>query len=116
MRFLANENVPLATITALRERAHDVIWIRTAAPGSSDEDILSRGVAEGRIVITFDKDFGEPAFRSHLPSQCGIILFRIQGKSSENMAKVVVSAIESRSDWIGHFSVIEEHLIRMRPL
>ncbi len=116
MRFLANENVPLDAITALREKAHDVIWIRTDAPGSSDEDILSRGVAAGRIVITFDKDFGELAFRSHLPSQCGIILFRIQGKSSEYMAKVVVSVIESRSDWTGHFSVIEEHRIRMRPL
>lgn len=116
MHFLANENVPLDAITALREKAHDVIWIRTDAPGSSDEDILARGVAEKRIVITFDKDFGELAFRSHLPSQCGIILFRIRGKSSEDMARVVASAVESRSDWAGHFTVVEEHRIRMRPL
>lgn len=116
MHFLANENVPLDAITALREKAHDVIWIRTDAPGSSDEDILARGVAGKRIVITFDKDFGELAFRSHLPSQCGIILFRIRGKSSEDMARVVVSAVESRSDWAGHFTVVEDHRIRMRPL
>jgi len=68
MRFLANENVPLDAIVSLREKGHDVIWIRIDVPGSCDEDILSRAVAEERIVITFDKDFGELAFHSCLPS------------------------------------------------
>jgi len=116
MRFLANENVSLDAIVALREKGHDVIWIRTDAPGSCDEDILSRAVAEERIVITLDKDFGELAFRSRLPAKCGIILFRILEKSSDYIAKVVTTAIESRTDWTGHFSVVEKHRIRMRPL
>jgi predicted nuclease of predicted toxin-antitoxin system len=116
MRFLANENVPLDAIVSLREKGHDVIWIRTDAPGSCDEDILSRAVAEERIVITFDKDFGELAFHSCLPSQCRIILFRIQEKSSIQIAKIVVAAIESHSNWAGHFTVVEEHRIRMRLL
>ena len=116
MRLLANENVPLDAITALRERTHDVIWIRTDAPGSADEDILSRAVAEDRILLTFDKDFGELAFHSHLPAKCGVILFRIPEQSSAYIAKIVVATIESRSDWIGQFSVIEESRIRMRPL
>jgi predicted nuclease of predicted toxin-antitoxin system len=116
MRFLVNENVPLDAITALREKTHDVLWIRTDAPGSSDEDILALGVAEERILITFDKDFGELAFHAHLPSKCGIILFRLQEKTSMQIAKIIVSAIESRSDWAGNFTVIEEHRIRMRPL
>ena len=59
MRFLANENVPLDAISALRERGHDVIWVRTDTPGSTDEDILARAGAEERVLITFDKDFGE---------------------------------------------------------
>jgi hypothetical protein len=42
MRFLANENVPLDAVSALREIGHDVIWVRVDAPGSPDEDILSR--------------------------------------------------------------------------
>jgi hypothetical protein len=48
MRFLANENVPLDAVSALRETGHDVLWVRTDSPGSCDEDILSR-LREGSI-------------------------------------------------------------------
>ena len=116
MKFLANENVAGDAVTALREKGHDVVWIRSDAPGSSDKDILARAVAEGRILITFDKDFGDLAFRSRLPAKCGIILFRISAPSSSFVANAVVTAIESRSDWVGYFSVVEEHRIRMRAL
>jgi hypothetical protein len=51
MKFLANENVPLDGVTALREKGHDVIWIRTDEPGSCDEDILSRAVDEARVDL-----------------------------------------------------------------
>jgi hypothetical protein len=33
MRILANENVPGDAVDALRIHGHDVVWIRTAAPG-----------------------------------------------------------------------------------
>ena len=68
MKFLANENVAGDAIIALRENGHDVAWNRTDASGSKDEDILARAMAEHRILITFDKDFGELAFRAHLPA------------------------------------------------
>jgi predicted nuclease of predicted toxin-antitoxin system len=116
MKFLANENVAADAVVALREKGHDVAWIRTDAPGSKDEDVIARAMAEHRILITFDKDFGELAFRSQLPATCGIILFRIPAPSSSLVATAVLAAIESRSDWTGHFSVIEENRIRMRAL
>jgi predicted nuclease of predicted toxin-antitoxin system len=116
MKFLANENVAGDAVIALRGRGHDVAWIRTGAPGSRDEDVLARATAEERILITFDKDFGELAFRSHLPAKCGIVLFRIPAPSSSFVADAVAAAIESRSDWAGHFSVVEENRIRMREL
>jgi len=116
MRFLANENIPLDAVSALREKGNDVLWVRTDAPGMCDEDILSRAVTEERILITFDKDFGELAFRSRLPAKCGIILFRIFAQSSVSVAKIITTVIESRNDWAGNFSVVEEERIRMRPL
>ena len=116
MRFLANENVAGDAVLALREKGHDVVWIRTDMPGSNDEDILTRAVAEERILITFDKDFGELAFHAHLPAKCCVILFRISTPSSSFVSNVVIAAIESRSDWAGHFTVVEEHRIRMRLL
>jgi hypothetical protein len=36
MRILANENIPRDAVEALQARGHDVAWLRTDAPGSSD--------------------------------------------------------------------------------
>jgi predicted nuclease of predicted toxin-antitoxin system len=116
MRFLANENFPGDAVQALRQQGHDVAWIRTDAPGITDPEVLKRAQAEDRILLTFDKDFGELAFRSQLPATSGIILFRIKAPSGAVVAKKVVTAIASRNDWTGHFSVIEDDRIRMRVI
>lgn len=116
MRILANENFPRAAVEALRRAGHDVVWIRTQSPGISDEEVLGRAVAEQRVLFTFDKDFGELAYRAGLPSDCGVVLFRIGMASPDQVAEHVVNLIASRTDWVGHFSVIEEMKIRIRSL
>jgi predicted nuclease of predicted toxin-antitoxin system len=116
MRLLANENFPLDAVEALREDGHDVGWIREDSHGASDEKVLQRAQEENRIVITFDKDFGELAFRSKLPAQSGVILFRITPKSSQYIAQAAVQALASRDNWAGHFSVVEDNRIRMTSL
>ena len=116
MRILANENFPSDAIAALRQRGHDVAWVRTDAPGSSDRMVIERAETEDCVLITFDKDFGELAFRAKLPASSGIILFRISARSSAHVARVAATALESRSDWAGHFTVVEDARIRMTPL
>jgi len=116
MRLLANENFPLDAVDALRRNGHDVAWVREDARGSNDERVLQRAQEEDRILVTFDKDFGELAFRSRLPATSGIILFRITAISSQHIAQVAVQAIASQNDWAGHFSVVEDQQIRMTPL
>lgn len=114
--MLADENVPAAAVDALRAQGHDVIWMVTAAPGSSDPEVLARAQAEDRIVMTFDKGFGELAFHFDLPASSGVILFRVKTQSSSIATALVLSALEARSDWAGHFSVVEEDRIRQRAL
>ena len=116
MRLLANENFPRDAVDALRENGHDVAWIREDARGSRDEQVLALAKEEKRILVTFDKDFGELAFHAKLPATLGIVLFRIVPRSSHHIAQVAVQALESRNDWEGHFSVIEDKRIRMTPL
>jgi predicted nuclease of predicted toxin-antitoxin system len=96
MRFLANENFPLDAVEALRQNGHDVVWIRVESPGISDPEVLSRAQAENRILLTFDKDFGELAFRSKLPASVGIILFRIKAPSGAVLAEKVSKVISLR--------------------
>ena len=66
MRFLAHENFPVDAVTQLKAAGHDIVWVRTAAPGMKDEDVLAWAAREARIVLTFDKDFGELAWRAPL--------------------------------------------------
>jgi predicted nuclease of predicted toxin-antitoxin system len=116
MRLLANENLPGPVVTALQERGHDVVWVRTDHPGAADDEILRLAQAEGRLVVTCDKDFGEMAFRWGLPASCGVILLRLSMSSPEAAATRVVRILESRTDWSGAFTVVEEHRSRSRPL
>ncbi len=116
MRILANENFPGEAVEALRDRGHDVAWVRTDSPGSTDRDVVHRAAAEARLLITFDKDFGELAFRAGRSSAAGIVLFRIAPSSPLHVAEFAVKVIEGRNDWAGHFSVVEEGHVRMTPL
>jgi predicted nuclease of predicted toxin-antitoxin system len=116
LRILADENFPGDAVKALKNEGYDVEWIQTIAPGSNDKEVLRMALEEKRILITFDKDFGELAFRYGLPAYCGIILFRITLLSPSYVVKKVVETLKSRSDWEGYFSVVEVNRIRVRPL
>ena len=116
MRLLANENFPGIAVEALRARGHDVAWVRTEIPGASDEEVIHRAVAENRVLVTFDKDFGELAFRLGVPASCRIVLFRISPASPGHVAHTAVAVLEGRTDWAGHFAVVEETRLRMIPL
>jgi predicted nuclease of predicted toxin-antitoxin system len=116
MRVLANENFPGDAVDALRARGHDVAWVRTDAPGSSDRQVLDRAVAEERLLVTFDKDFGELAFPAGLPASCGVVLFRMRLTSPAQVAQRAVAALESRADWAGHFAVVLDDRVRMTLL
>ena len=116
MHILADENFPGDAVRVLREQGHDVAWVHSDAPGATDVEVLARAQAEGRILVTFDKDFSELAFRSGLPASSGVVLFRISMTSPSHVARVAVEALESRTDWVGRFAVVEDDRIRMIAL
>ncbi|MEZ4614228.1 MAG: DUF5615 family PIN-like protein [Caldilineaceae bacterium] len=116
MRILADENCPGDLVDALRAAGHDVLWIRTAAPGSNDPDILARAQWEERLVLTFDKDFGELAIRHRLPATNGIFLCRLHGLRPARLTDLVCRALATRTSWAGHFTVLSEQQLRVIPL
>jgi len=116
MRLLADENFPREAVLALRARGHDVVWMHETAPGLGDADVLHRAHAEERVLLTFDKDFGELAYRQGLIASPGVSLFRASFQSGSDAAEFAVVALESRADWVGSFAVVEKDRIRLRPL
>ena len=86
MRFLEGENFPGEAVRGLRAAGHDVAWVQEVAAGSKDKAVLQRAQDEERVLITFDKDFGELAFRRGLPASSGTILLRLAAPSAVCMA------------------------------
>jgi hypothetical protein len=115
MRFLANENVPGPLVQALLDASCEIAWVRKVAPGIPDNEVLALAARENRVLITFDKDFGEIARGAKLPGACGIILLRIPMPPFREAARLA-DLILSRDDWAGHFSIIEPGRVRSRPL
>ena len=116
MRFLADENFPGSAVVALKAEGNDVAWVRALAAGISDDAVMAWAIREQRILLTFDKDFGELARSAGLPAACGIVLFRMPMPKPDIIGSRLAQLLASRTDWAGHFSVIEPGRIRMRRL
>jgi hypothetical protein len=78
--------------------------------------VLSLAFGEGRLLITFDKHFGELVFQKGGKASHGIVLFRISQPSAAAVAERITVVLGSRDDWAGHFSVVDDSTIRMRRL
>ena len=87
-------------------------WIEEEAPGLPDVQVLAKAQSEGRILITFDKDFGDLACRRGLPASAGVLLFRIPTRSPREAAELVLKTIRASDDWPGRFSVVTPMGIR----
>jgi predicted nuclease of predicted toxin-antitoxin system len=116
MRFLADENVSRLVIERLRAGGFDVISIGETKPGASDKDVLEAADAEGCILITEDRDFGELCIRQRLRVR-GVILLELDRLSNATEADAVVEIVSTHSDkLLGNLLVIEPGRIRVRPL
>ena len=73
-------------------------------------------VGDGRILITFDKDFGELAAQHDQLGSRSVVLIRVAIRPGPEGIALIVAAIDARTDWAGHFSVVEPGRIRRRPL
>ena len=81
MRFLVDESTGAAVAEFLRGQGHDVVAVAEITPQAIDQDILQSALADQRIVITNDKDFGDLVFRSGL-AHAGVVLLRLRDESA----------------------------------
>ena len=75
MRFLADESADFAAVRALRAAGHDVAAAAEIAPRADDADVIDLSVAEKRILLTEDKDFGQLVY-AHGKKTVGVVLIR----------------------------------------
>lgn len=116
MRFLLDENMPSTLARELRALGHDVLCVVDFGQGADDVSVLAKAQEGERVLLTLDKDFGELAFRSPLPSSCGIVLFRLSGTDPQADISQMMRILTSRNDWAGQFTVATKDRVRQRGL
>ena len=71
MRFLADENFPWPALEALRNAGWEIFSVAEECPGISDEEVAALCSESQRVLLTFDKDFGELVFAVGFQPEAG---------------------------------------------
>ena len=116
MRLFADENVARAIVARLRDLGHDVLHASEIQPGAANADWLARAGAEGRPILTSDKDSGDLIFRDH-PTSHGVILLRLGDMAlADRLARVEGAWPTADAHPAGKFLVITPTKGRVRDL
>lgn len=116
MRFLADVNIEAMLVRWLRAEGHDVVWATELPPSIPDDELLTLANDEGRVLLTYDRDFGELIFSRHGLSE-GIILLRFDAALQAerlNLLQRQWRSIAGRA--AGHFAVVTDRRLRGRPI
>lgn len=97
MRFLVDECTGPSVARWLVAQGHDAASIFDESPGLADTQVLQRAVAENRILITNDRDFGELIFREGR-SHCGVLFLRLEDERPTSKIQVLQSVLAKHSN------------------
>lgn len=116
MKFLTDVGVGRVVENWLHIQVHDCKAIRDLDPRMTDKEIIQLAVAEQRIVVTMDKDFGELVYHSGM-SHYGILLLRLDDANGAEKAQIVVHILEHYASQLeNHFCVFQGERLRIRKV
>lgn len=114
-RFLLDQSADARLLLFLRERGYDATRIGRHYPaGLADEDVLAIAIAEDRVLITDDRDFGELVFVHRRPHG-GVIYLRL-GAYAELEIKIarLGFVLAHYADRLEQFLVVSRTTVRVR--
>jgi predicted nuclease of predicted toxin-antitoxin system len=120
MRFLADMGVDIRVVRWLRDGGHDAVHLRDEGLHRlPNGDIFGKAISEGRIILTFDLDFGEIAAASkERPAQ--VIVFRLRNTRAAHVINRLAAVLAESIAVLGRGVVISveesRHRIRYLPI
>lgn len=94
-----------------------MVAISEESPGIKDSAVLLRASVEQRVIITFDRDYGELLYRHRLSSPGGIVYLRFAPLTPEEPAHYILRLLQVENlDFTGKFTVADRQRVRQRPL
>lgn len=117
MKYLANENFPLASVRLLRNAGYDVIAVAEEMAGEKDSVVLSRAAKEKLIILTFDRDYGDLIYKSRMPVPLGVVYFRFDPATPSEPYEHMLTLLKIEGLVLeGKFTVTNRQQTRQRPL
>lgn len=116
MRFLLDVcAASLRLQHSLAAQGHDVLSALERDPRAADEELLALAMAERRVLVTEDKDFGELVFVRRLPHPC---IIRFVGMTVAEKVTAVQELIEQHAEAMseGALIVVTPRRVRIRHL
>jgi predicted nuclease of predicted toxin-antitoxin system len=100
----------------MRQAGEDVLYMAEAAPATTDTEAVALAQAEGRLLLTEDKDFGDLVF-SRRQSIPGVVFMRIESTARElRWVRLKLAISTFGADMFGRYTVVEPARFRSRPL
>ncbi len=113
--FLADEHFPISSTSLLRAIGYEIAAIVEDSPGIDDEEVMARAAQEQRVILTFDRDYGELIYRRHLPVPAGVIHLRFVPATPEEAGHRLSFLLRATSVE-GYYTVIDGNQVRQRKL
>ena len=83
-------------------------------PGTADEEVLRLAVAQGCVLITFDRDYGELIFGQGYTPPPSVFYFRIVPVGPREVRDMVFSLLADPDSIDGSMVVVSRQGIRRR--
>jgi len=112
--LLLDENMPRSAARALAAVGHDVLHVADAEPSADDRRVLALARQTGRMLVSFDADFGDLVFQHGEPAPEAILYLRLHPIDGPAAADLVAQALALPVQ--GHFVVCTRDGLRRRAL
>lgn len=108
-----------ALAALLAEAGHDTVHVRDLdLSRASDERVMSRAVADDRVLVSSDTDFGELLARTNAGAPSLLLLRRQSGRRAAQIAGLIAANLDAIADDLqaGAIVALSDTRIRVRPL
>ena len=116
MRIKLDENLPVEAAAVLRPLGHEVDTVADEAlAGAPDEDVLAASTADGRLLITLDRGFGD--IRRHPPgTHGGVVVLRPADQLAPTVTQALTYLVDTHplDDMVGCITIVRGGLVRIR--
>ena len=112
--LLLDENMPRSVGRALADAGHDVAFAADSEPAADDRQVLALALAQQRILVTFDADFGDLVYQQGFAAPPAIVYLRMHPIDTAAATEMVLQALAEPP--LAQFVVCTRLGRRLRPL